>query len=288
MSNPLLSGIKLPGRIFQLPSKGLFYKNGELAENVKDGEIHVRPMSAIDEIHLKNPDQQYSGTAIDEVFAKCIEGVLKPSELLAKDIDALMIYLRTVTYGEHYEFVAVHPCKMPDHLASIKERDTISDEVDAELKEYFKHNRREHSYVANVESMINNIQYIDPTTLEDSYTINIPEFGQVVKLHPNRYLHVLELVKKNSTKKLLTVKEQQENLVLMLLGVIESINEVTDREQIREWCETISPVIVNKLADKVENIENWGANLKWDCVCKDCGQPFSVDIPINPVSFFTE
>jgi hypothetical protein len=288
MSNPLLAGIKLPGRIFQLPSKGLFYKNGELADDVKNGEVHVRPMSAIDEIHLKNPDQQYSGTAIDEVFSKCIEGVLKPSELLAKDIDALMIYLRAVTYGEHYEFVAIHPCEMPDHLAAIKDPLNISEELDAEMREYYKNFRKEHSYVANVESMINNIQFIDPTTLEDSYTINVPELNQVIKLHPNRYLHVLEIVKQNSAKKLLTVKERQENLILMLLGVIESINGVTDKEHIREWCEAIPSPIVNKLADKVESIEEWGANLKWGCICKDCGKSFSVDIPINPVSFFTE
>ena len=40
-NNPLLQKIRLPGRIFQLPSRGLFYKNGELDESVKNGEIHV-------------------------------------------------------------------------------------------------------------------------------------------------------------------------------------------------------------------------------------------------------
>lgn len=276
MTNPLLTGIKLPGRIFQLPSKGLFYKNGELADTVQNGEIHVRPMSAIDEINLKNPDQQFSGAAINEVFSKCVEGVLKPSELLAKDVDALMIFLRTVTYGQHFEFVATHPCVIPTEPEEVKEGE--------EPKKY----RREHSYVADVEQMIGKIKYIDPTTLEDSYTINIPELEQVVKLHPNRYNQVLDVVKKNQSKQSLTVKERQENLIMMLMGVIESINGVTDPEHIREWCEFIPSPIVNKLADKVESIEEWGASLQWTCYCKDCGAPFNVDIPINPVSFFTE
>lgn len=287
MTNPLLEGIKLPGRIFQLPSKGLFYKNGELADNIKDGEIHVRPMSAIDEINLKNPDQQFSGVAINEVFPKCIDGILKPSELLAKDVDAIMVFLRTVTYGQHYEFVATHPCDMPDRLY-VKPNDPIPEDIQVELAEYYKNFRKEHSYIADVEQMIGKIKYIDPTTLEKSYTFNIPELNQVVKLHPNRYMQVLEVVKKNSTKQTLTVKERQENLIMMLMGVIESVNGVTDPQHIREWCEFIPPTVVNKLADKVESIEEWGASLQWTCTCKDCGKPFTVDIPINPISFFTE
>jgi len=46
--NPLLAAIKMPGRVFQLPSRGIFYKDGELDETCKNGEIHVQPLSALD------------------------------------------------------------------------------------------------------------------------------------------------------------------------------------------------------------------------------------------------
>ena len=55
-TNPLLSKVKLPGRVFQLPSLGAFYQNGELDPAVKDGELHIHPMTALTEINLKNPD----------------------------------------------------------------------------------------------------------------------------------------------------------------------------------------------------------------------------------------
>ena len=56
-TNPLLARVKIPGRIFQLPSAGIFYKNGELAEGIENGEVHVHPMTALDEINMKNPDK---------------------------------------------------------------------------------------------------------------------------------------------------------------------------------------------------------------------------------------
>ena len=108
--NPLLQKIRLPGRIFQLPSRGLFYNNGELENTVKDGEIHVHAMSAFAEIHMKNPDQLFSGQAVDTVFRECVRGVVEPTKLLAKDVDAILMFLRTVTYGPNYEFTAKHTC----------------------------------------------------------------------------------------------------------------------------------------------------------------------------------
>ena len=96
--NPLLDKIKLPGRIFQLPSRGIFYEDEELSEDIKNGEIHVQAMSALDEITLKNPDQLFSGDAVQNIFKNCLTGVNKPVNLLSKDIDALMLFLRTVTY----------------------------------------------------------------------------------------------------------------------------------------------------------------------------------------------
>ena len=52
MDNPLLAKLKLPGKIYQLPSKGFFYKNEELLDTVEDAEVHVHGMTSIDEINL--------------------------------------------------------------------------------------------------------------------------------------------------------------------------------------------------------------------------------------------
>lgn len=258
-SNPLLSNVKLPGRMFQLPSRGLFYDNGELADTVADGEIHVHPMSALDEINMKNPDQLFSGAAIESVSSECVDGILKSKQLLAKDIDALMLFLRTVTYGPTFEFIAKHGCE----------------------------NGKEHSYTADIDQMIANMKYMDATIIEQQYTLTLPN-GQVVKLQPNRYQQVIDLIKKNENKKNLSVEDQKENLITMVLGVVKSVNGITNQEQIEEWARKISQPMINIIAQRIDSIVDFGPDLKWKCKCPECGQEFSVEIPINPVSFFTE
>lgn len=257
--NPLLAGIKMPGRIFQLPSRGLFYKNGELADNIRDGEIHVHSMSAMDEIVMKNPDQLFSGDAINNVFKTCITGIDKPSQLLAKDVDAIMLFLRVVTYGPNFEFVARHWCE----------------------------GGKEHSHIADVDSIINGMVMIDPTLIEDAYTVVLPN-NQVVKLRPHHYQHVIDLIKHNQNKKELSAADQQTNLKLMLLAVIESVDGINDEKMIKEWLGGIPTKFVSLIGGKTEKVNDWGSKPKWSCKCPECGEQFDVEIPINPVSFFTE
>ena len=257
--NPLLASLRLPGRIFQLPSRGLFYTNGELSEGTKDGEVHVHPMSALDEINMKNPDQLFSGAAVNTVFKQCVSGIEKPSELLSKDVDALMMFLRVVTYGAGYDFAAKHLC--------------------AEGKE--------HTYTADIDAMIGTMKIIDPTVVTQMYTVTLPN-QQVVILRPNKYQQVLDLIKANNNKTEINVEDQKNNLIMMLMGVIQAVDNITDVKLIEEWARKIPSAMVNRIADKIENINDWGPNLKWTCKCKDCGADFDVEIPINPVSFFTE
>ena len=258
--NPLLEGLRLPGRIFQLPSRGVFYKNGELDESIKDGEIHVQPMSALDEINMKNPDQLYSGAAVTAVFARCVKGVLKPAELLSKDVDAIMLFLRTVTYGPNYEFTARHEC------ADGKGRDA--------------------SYIANIDEMINSMQFIDPTTIDKLYTLELST-GQIVKLRPNKYQQVIELLKQNQNKLEITFADEEKNLITMLLGIIQSVDGITDPSMIEEWIRVVPSMAVNQIADKINTISEWGSDLQATCKCRQCGETFKVEIPVHPSFFYT-
>ena len=259
MNNPLLEKLKLPGRIFQLPSRGIFYKNEELDDTVKEAEIHVHPMSAIDEINLKNPDQLFSGAAVDMVLRQCITGINKPVELLSKDIDAIMLFLRTVTYGPNYDFLATHNCEKA----------------------------KEHTYTANIDQIISEMKMIDPTTVQELYSITLQN-GQVIKLRPTKYQQTVDFVKNNGNKKEITAQDQERNLLAVLLGVIESVDGISDSALIEQWIRKLPAPMVNKIGEKIENLNDWGSSLRWTCKCKDCGEKFDVEIPINPVSFFTE
>ena len=257
--NPLLAKAKLPGRIFQLPSRGIFYTNGELDESIKNGEIHVQPLSAMDEIIMKNPDQLFSGQAVEQVYSTCVRGVTKPTQLLAKDVDAIMLFLRTVTYGPSFEYTVKHECK----------------------------DAKEHSYVADIDQMINELKMIDPTTVDEVYKVELAN-GQIVKLRPNRYAQVIELIKHNQGKTELTIEDQKYNFRAMMLGMIESVDGITDEKLLAEWIDTLQTTFTSRLLKKLDDVNGWGPNMRWKTKCLDCGEVFDVELPINPVSFFTE
>ena len=255
--NPLLARVKIPGRIFQLPSGGVFYNNGELAEGVENGEVHVHPMTALDEITMKNPDMLFSGKAISIVFKHCIPDIRKPDELFAKDIDALMIYLRSVTYGPQYEIEAIHDCEDAKHQ----------------------------SYIIDVEEMVTSMVNITQDTIDTLYTVTL-ENGQVVKMQPIRYKHVLQLLKMNENKQSLTVEDQEKNLLTNLLNVIVSVDGIEDKKMITEWARAISPRMMNSLAEAIDRSQDWGPQTAKTVKCKDCGEDLLIEIPINPISFF--
>ena len=170
-----------------------------------------------------------------------------------------MLFLRTVTYGPSYEFTAKHMCE----------------------------NGKEHSYAADVDAMINQMSILDPTMVEELYTVKLSN-GQVVKLRPNVYEQTLDIIKLNENKNEITSDDEKRNLKMMLLGIIKSVDGISDPKLIEEWVDQITKPMVNRIGKKIEALADWGVNLQWKCVCKDCNTEFTVDIPINPVSFFIE
>lgn len=255
--NPLLAKLKLPGRVFRLPSGGALYKNGEISN--PEGEVHVHPMSALAEISLKNPDLLFNGKAVEEVFRECIPEIKKPTELFGRDIDAIMFFLRLVTYGPDFEIRVKHDCD----------------------------GAKEHSYVVNLESKISEIKYLDPTEAEEKYQATLPN-GQVVRVHPVRFNHMIKLFQLNSGKQEFTADDIKRNVVFNLTNLIESVDGITDKKLIEEWVRDLTTPYQNMVTDAIERTNEWGPDQKCTLTCKDCGKDMPVELPLNPISFFSE
>jgi hypothetical protein len=256
-TNPLLAKLKLPGRTFQLPSRGALYKNGELSS--AEGEVHVHALSALAEISLKNPDLLFNGKAIESVFAECIPEVKKPTELYGRDIDALMYFLRLVTYGPQFQISLKHTCE----------------------------GAKEHSYVVDLENQIQAMQFLDPTIAEEKFKAVMPN-GQVVRVHPIKFDHMIKLFQLNAGKQEFTPDDIKKNLVFNLVSVIESVDDITDKAQIEEWVKAVSAPFHNRITEAIERTNQWGPQAQTKLKCKDCGEMIDVELPLNPISFFTE
>lgn len=255
--NPLLQKLKLPGRIFQLPSRGLLYTNGEINPSATDSEIMFHALTAFEEIELKNPDLLFSGKALSQVLKTTAPQILKPDELYSKDVDCIMLFLRLVTYGPSYELSINHGCE----------------------------GSTSHSYIVDLEQVLQNVNYLDPTLFDTDFKVHL-ENGQIVQLQPVKYKDVIAMLKENEKKEKLTVEDMKRNLHMSLMNIIKSVDGIEDKTLIAEWITQVPAANITKIADQIEATNKWGPNLDHKVNCKDCGKEIEIEIPINTSSLF--
>jgi hypothetical protein len=256
--NPLLQGIKLPGRTFQLPSRGALY-NEELDGTIVSGEIHVHPMTALTEINLKNPDLLFNGKALLSVVQECIPGIRKPLELFGRDVDALLFFLRLVTYGSEYRIEVKHDC------------------TDA----------KNHSYTVDLEQLNMQMKQLDPTLVESKRVVTMQN-GQKVFTRPMRFADIVALFHTSEGKKELKAEDIKELAVTNLKCMIERVDSVTEPKFIEQWIRTLTTPQINRITEAAAALNDWGPDQVVTIKCKDCGEDMRVELPMNPVSFFTE
>lgn len=257
--NPLLAKIRLPGRTFQLPSRGALYNNGELDASAKEGEVHVHPMSALVEINLKNPDLLFNGKALEAVMAECVPSVKQPLELFGRDIDAILFFLRLATYGSEYRIEVQHDCE----------------------------GSKKHSYAVQLEALVQSMKFLDPTMIEQKRKVTLAT-GQTVYTRPMKFKNIIELFHRSANKKELTAEEVKDLAVTNLLSLIERVDEVTEPKFIEEWIRGLTTPMVNRIMEATNELNDWGPDQVVTLKCKDCGGDMRVELPLNPVSFFTE
>ncbi len=256
--NPLLQKVQMPGKIYTLPSRGILYKNGELDASVINGEVHVKPMSALDEIKIKNADMLFNGSAFTEVISECVPQIKNPLDLFSKDVDALMTYIRMVTYGDSVDYDYQHDCK----------------------------DSKNHKYKIDLNKIVSQITMLDEVMYRELFTLTLAN-GQVVQLEPIRLKHLVEVLQNDKNESEMTAAELQMNLLDNMSKVIARVDDVTDKMFIDQWLKVLDPISMKAIGDKLENSYNWGIPFREKVSCGDCGSVIELDIPINPIYFFS-
>lgn len=257
--NPLLAAAVIPGETFRLPSQGLFYTNGELSDDVKNGEVVVSAMTAVDELTFKSPDMLFTGRAVTEVFSRCIPQIKKPHELLSKDVDYLMVCLRMVTYGPTLTLSYKHHCE----------------------------DAKNHTYDVDLQPIVQKSKPIDPTTMAEVFRVVMPN-GQVVKLKPTTIGAIIKLNQDVDVSDTMpSLDELKTSVMAVLVDVIDSVDQIKDKELIQEWIGTVSAGWVRLLTDALTKVGDWGTTTKAITQCRDCGEDMELEFSTNPLSFFS-
>lgn len=94
-----------PAELVEIPSHGYLYK--EVTDDpdiLEKGSVRVRPMTVHEEKILTTSRIVKSGQALDMIFANCIKSRINPQDLLSSDRVFLMLWLRSISYGNLYKF----------------------------------------------------------------------------------------------------------------------------------------------------------------------------------------
>jgi hypothetical protein len=260
-TNPLLHNLQIPGEVFALPSKGLFYKNGELADNVVDGEVMVYPMSAFEEITIRNISSIINGHTLADVFGRCVPQILKPNELFGQDVDLLLLALRKVTYGNTIDIKYNHNC-------GTVEKPSL-----------------DHEYEIHFDVLIDTTTGVDAAEINNQYNV-IVDNGSVVELTPLKYYDIIDIMKDSKDFDTQDITAIKMKIVQAALRVIRAVDGIEDKAHIEEWCRAIPVGWYNKIMDKLTSHNKWGTPNTYHTKCIDCDQPIIIEVPNNPLTFF--
>lgn len=258
--NPLIRRARVPGESFTLPSGGTFYTNGELHPDCIGGEVHVYPMSAIDELVMKSKDKIFTGAAVKEVFARCIPAVQQPGALSAKDVDFLLTALRKVSYGPTFDLTFTHNCD----------------------------DAKEHTYQVALDSFLRGVKRINPTAIRAKFEFKL-ENGQLIKFKPATYDDIVAIYQHqymNFAGEEITNQQILDDLMNSISALIDNVDGVSERKHIIEWLQSIPIAWLQKISDAAKDTTDWGISFDVPLKCNDCGADVVVPTNLNPISFF--
>ena len=277
-TNPLKKYFRKPALYIKLPTGGKF--NPEISQTVLD-EIGVCPMTAIDEITMKNPDALLNGEALISVIKSCVPDIPDPRKIANIDAEALYLAIQYATYGS--ELVHTHTCEKCENkndfnidINYILNRMPEIDKVDPVLWD---------------ELIIN----IRPATVENLTRLAIIELEQKKIIANIKASAGEEIEEKETTSIARTmyasfkkIAELNIDLLSNIIGSVETPEGIVDDgEMIREFLNNIPSTVVEEIHKRSREVARRPKEAtEFEFVCPECEHKQSVVLEVNPVNFF--
>jgi T4 bacteriophage base plate protein len=277
--NPLKKFYRGITTFIKLPSRGVYYKPGVVEFN-EDQELGIMPMTAQDELLLKNPDALLSGQALVDVIKSCVPSIKTPRKLLSCDVDAIMIGIRAASYGNETSLNSTCPnseCKhensfsldLSSLLDTAETLDTHYEVVLSNGVTVFVTPGTFDSMVKNQRTMFEGTRLqraiLDPDISdEDRMKIIAQAFSKMTKMN-------FELIIDGLDKVVYTDETGE--------------HEVTKKEFIIDFMKNITKSDADLIERKMVEINKIGIVQKLDAICTKCGHKWQAPIEFNPVNF---
>lgn len=278
--NPLAQYYRRPGTYLGLPSKGKFYS---VPPKMSDtNELAVYPMTAKDELALKNPDALLNGEALKQVISSVCPDIANVNEIPAPDIDAILVAMRMTSYGDDMNLNVNHNCLESEGksqhvtvglggvLATLKE---IPDEV------------------GNVTLSSGVRVILKPYTLEAQSKLLRVQFSTMRQLQAAEANEKVTIDQKaamanNGYDQLVTLSQDILSQSIISVTLPEGI-EVTNAAHIADWVKNLDRASADRLDQELKLFGEYGITRVLKIKCEHCGEDFTTDMLFDPTSFFT-
>jgi len=282
--NPLSEYFRSPKLYVKLPTGGMFYEK-DVVEYPDSGELPVFPMTAKDELIMKNPDALLNGEAVCQLVSSCVPNVKEPRQMISNDIDALLIAIQGATNGDDIEVTAECPsCN-----------EAITGIASAE---------------GALETMV---------TLEESYTVTTSK-GLEIEVKPFKYENTIKagIASFQSTRSLQAMSELPDDIdrlkvfnesfmkmadmnYQLILDAVHSVTivkgkekvKITNRDHIKEFLDNCDSEVGKSVEESVAEINKIGIQktMEFECDKESCQKKnnplkFEAAVSFDPVNFF--
>ncbi|NJO61622.1 MAG: hypothetical protein HC836_26250 [Richelia sp. RM2_1_2] len=281
--NPLQKHFRIPGLSVKLPSQCYYYENNEVDTNL-NGEIDVYPMTAGDELIMKNPDALLSGKAIESLIESCVPQVNNVRKLLAIDVDVLLLAIRSASYDNKMDLAAKCPKCSTENSFEIDTSAILANTLFLEPP-----------YAITLKQ--NLIVYIKPYNFADQTKAAITAFEQTKKTQQLTSMSESELTPEKESAIRLQLAETVRTIIKtkydLMANSITHIevddNTVTNKKQIIEFLENAPKFLIDKISHGFEQLNNFvpiNRKQKVMCANQSCQHQWSLEVDFNPSNFF--
>lgn len=278
-ANPLSQYYRKPGTYIELPSGGRYYK---LTPKLSDtNELAVYPMTAKDELALKNPDALLNGEALKQVIASVCPDIKDVSEIPAPDIDAILVAMRMTSYGDDMEIDVMHGCEesegksqrvtvglgsvlstlkaIPETMGTV----TLANQVVVQLR----------PYTLEAQSRLLRVQFNTMRSLQGAEANENSTIEQKADIANRGYDQLVVL--------------SQDILAASIISVtLPDGNEVTNFNHIHEWIKNLDRASNERLDEEIKSFGKFGITRTLEVTCDHCKTKFTTDMLFDPTSFF--
>ena len=278
-NNPLSGFYRAPKMYSKIPTGGKYYEDNIIDWPDTD-ELPIFPMTAKDEMIMKNPDALLNGEAVAQVIQSCVPCIKEPRKMISNDVDTLLIAIQGATYGDEVKVTAKCPECEHENVGAASVEGCLDSMIS--VKDDYKF-----STDAGLEITI------QPFLYENTIQAGLANFKT------QRSLQALQEVR-DEMEQLKAFNENFKDIAgLNFQLIVDSVNSisgtdadgekfiVSDTNSIKEFLENCEASIGNQIEKQITEVNNLGVNKDFQIQCEECEHVYNATIGFDPVNFST-